>query len=187
MFGVLVVQKQDGICKYIGAISGKLPGNVKCHGLAPSVFDDSVGDYFINKGMTELTEIGSQISTSDSLSEINALKEKRRDKSIALQQRLFENYHFLNLSGKEQSLFKIFKNALNESPPSAAGECAAPKLLQYAIKHQLKPIALAEFWWGNATKKREKNVFYPACKNRCQPILEYMLEDKDLFIQANVI
>ena len=72
-------------------------------------------------------------------------------------------------------------------PPSAAGECAAPKLLQYAIEHQLKPIALTEFWWGNSTKEKTHNVFYPACKNKCRPILEYMLEDTELFINRTQI
>jgi tRNA pseudouridine32 synthase/23S rRNA pseudouridine746 synthase len=94
MFGVLVVQKEDNTLEYLGTISGKLPENAKCNQFVPSVFDDSVGNYFINKGMTELTEIGLQIKTCKSVYEIIALKEDRKQKSIALQQRLFENYHF---------------------------------------------------------------------------------------------
>ena len=80
---------------------------------------------------------------------------------------------------KEKNLLEIFKHSSNRIPPSAAGECAAPKLFQYAIKYGLKPIALAEFWWGgpDKNKEREHRVFYSACKDKCQPILEYMLED----------
>lgn len=183
MFGVLVVQKEDNTYCYLGTVSGKLPGNATCNKFIPSIFDDSVGDFFINKGMTELSEIGNQIKNTNSPSGIISLKEKRKQKSIALQQRLFENYHFLNLSGKEKNLLEIFKSSSHGNPPSAAGECAAPKLLQYAIKHRLKPIALTEFWWGNSIDNKEKKhgAFYPACKNRCRPILEYMLEDTELF------
>jgi len=102
-----------------------------------------------------------------------------------LQQRLFENYHFLNRSGQVQNLLEIFKHSSHGNPPSAAGECAAPKLLQYAIQKQLKPIALAEFWWGSAIAHpgKEQGVFYPACKDKCRPILEYMLEDTELFVK----
>lgn len=183
MFGVLVVQKEDNTLEYLGTISGKLHENAKFNQFVPSVFDDSVGNYFINKGMTELTEIGRQIKTSTSSSEIITLKEDRKQKSIALQQRLFENYHFLNLSGKSKNLLEIFESTSHAYPPSAAGECAAPKLLQYAIQNELKPIALAEFWWGSSIQNKEMihADFYPACKDRCRPILEYMLEDSELY------
>ena len=183
MFGVLVVQKADKTYGYLGTVSGKLLENTKCDNFVPSIFDDTSGDFFINKGMTELSDIGSQIKIADCPSEISSLKEKRKLKSIALQQRLFEHYHFLNLSRKEKNLLEIFKSAALGNPPSAAGECAAPKLLQYAIKHQLKHIAIAEFWWGSAIQNKEKQhtVFYPACKDRCRPILEYMLEDATLY------
>ena len=183
MFGVLVVQKKDKSYGFLGTISGKLPANATCDRFVPSVFDDSTGEYFINKGMTALTAISQQILKTEIPEDIINLKEKRRQKSIALQQRLFENYHFLNLSGQERSLLEIFNPTTNKIPPAAAGECAAPKLLQFAIKNKLKPIALSEFWWGSLNEKKEKahKTFYPACKNQCRPILEYMLEDQDLY------
>lgn len=187
MFGILVVQKEDNTYGYLGTISGKLPGNTTCNKFIPSTFDDSTDDFFINKGMKELTEIGNRIKKANNQSEIIELTENRKLKSFALQQRLFENYQFVNLSGMEKNVLQIFKSSSHGNPPSAAGECAAPKLLQYAFKHQLRPIALAEFWWGNPTKnkEREHKTFYPACKNKCRPILEYMLDDTELFKQAN--
>lgn len=183
MFGILVVQKEDSTYRYLGTVSGKLPNNETCNNFIPSIFDDSIDNFFINRGMTELTEIGAQIKNINNPSEIISLKEKSKQKSIALQQRLFENYHFLNLSGKKKNLLEIFKESTHGNPPSAAGECVAPKLLQYAIQHRLKPIALTEFWWGNSitNKRKEHTVFYPACKDRCRPILEFMLEDTELF------
>jgi len=183
MFGVLVVEKEDRSYGYLGTVSGKLPKKANCAQFIPSVFDDSTGDFFINKGMTEITAIRNQIKKTQTLSEITTLKEKSKEKSIALQQRLFENYHFTSRSGKTKKLIDIFKQSNHAYPPSAAGECAAPKLLDYALEHQLKPIALAEFWWGKAIKKKgmHHKAFYPACKNRCLPILEYMLEDFELY------
>ncbi|SOE23725.1 tRNA pseudouridine32 synthase / 23S rRNA pseudouridine746 synthase [Spirosomataceae bacterium TFI 002] len=183
MFGVLVVQKEDLSYCFIGTVSGKLPLNAQCDQFIPSVFLPSMGDFFINKGMTELTEIGKQIKESMNPVEIDSLKLERSQKSFALQRRLFENYHFMNLSGRYQNLLEIFAGSSHGNPPTAAGECVAPKVLQFAFQHHLKPIALAEFWWGKPIKNDDKKhkAFYPACKDRCRPILEYMLEDTELF------
>jgi len=101
MFGVLVVQKEDHSFGYLGTISGKLPRNETCSKFIPSVFDESTDDFFINSGMKELTEIGKEIKKSTVQSEINELTETRKLKSFALQQRLFENYQFLNLFGEK--------------------------------------------------------------------------------------
>ncbi|WP_353135969.1 pseudouridine synthase [Pseudopedobacter sp.] len=110
-------------------------------------------------------------------SEINQLKELRKEKSAALQQRIFEQYTFLNIDKKQKSLSHIFNEDLGIFPPAGAGECAAPKLLQYAFLNDLKPIAMAEFWWGQSPVseiRRHKN-FYPACRGKCEPILNHML------------
>lgn len=111
------------------------------------------------------------------LSRLQAWKEERKQRSAALQNQLFDQYTFLNYSGKEQSLLRIFKQTTSQTPPAGAGECAAPKLLQFAYLHGLKPIALAEFWWGASPKSevREHQHFYPACRGKCEPILGHML------------
>lgn len=116
------------------------------------------------------------------LEAINQLKEERRIKSGALQQKLFSEYSFLNQFGERKSIGEIFNN----NPPAGAGECAAPKLLHYAFEHHLKPIAMAEFWWGQSPKSeiRKHKQFYPACKSKCEPILlSHML--KGLEMEAN--
>lgn len=111
---------------------------------------------------------------NDFQAKINQLKEERKAKSAALQQKLFQQYSFLNQNGESKSLGTIFE----DNPPASAGECAAPKLLQYAFAHQLKPIALAEFWWGQSPKSeiRKHGHFYPACTGKCKPILAHMLD-----------
>jgi tRNA pseudouridine32 synthase / 23S rRNA pseudouridine746 synthase len=116
------------------------------------------------------------------LETINQLKEERRVKSGALQQKLFAEYSFLNQFGERKSIGEIFNN----NPPAGAGECAAPKLLHYAFENQLKPIAMAEFWWGQSPKSeiRKHKQFYPACKSKCEPILlSHML--KGIEMEAN--
>ncbi len=106
--------------------------------------------------------------------QINQLKEERKQKSSALQQQLFTEYAFLNQYQELKSLAAIFKG----NPPAGAGECAAPKLLHYAFQHNLKPIAMAEFWWGKSPKSevRKHGQFYPACTGKCEPILKHMLQ-----------
>ena len=111
-------------------------------------------------------------------SELTILKQKRKVLSCALQQQLFENYRFLNDQGIYKNLCDIFKETPQQVPPAGAGECAAPKLLHYAFQHQIKPLAMAEFWWGASPKSeiRQHRNFYGACLGKCQPILAHMLE-----------
>lgn len=109
---------------------------------------------------------------------LNALKEQRKTLSNTLQNKLFDNYRFLNIRGEEKSLNAIFKPTSAPIPPAGAGECAAPKLLHFAFKHRFKPLALAEFWWGVSPKSevRQHGKFYPSCHSKCFPILGHMLE-----------
>ncbi len=110
--------------------------------------------------------------------QIEALKNERKERSSSLQQRLFDQYHFLNAQGETRSVLDIFQEAIQLQPPAGAGECAAPKLLQFAYQHMLKPIAMAEFWWGESpnTEVRKHLSFYPACRGKCEPILNHMLQ-----------
>ena len=108
---------------------------------------------------------------------ITSLKKERKEKSNYLQQTLFSKYAFLNQQKELKNLLAIFNDPAIK-PPAGSGECAAPKLLQYAFANHLKPIALAEFWWGispSAAVRQHKN-YYPACQGRCKPILTHMLE-----------
>ena len=111
------------------------------------------------------------------ISEIDIKKEFRKEKSSSLQQKLFDQYHFLNAKGEKRAVIDIFEKAINMLPPAGAGECAAPKLLQHAYEYELKPICLAEFWWGAspASEVRKHGYFYPSCRGKCEPILGHML------------
>ena len=117
---------------------------------------------------------------------ISALKKERKEKSNYLQQTLFSKYAFLNRKKELKNLLSIFNDPAIK-PPAGSGECAAPKLLQYAFANNLTPITMAEFWWGsapNAAIRQHKN-YYPACQGRCKPILTHMLAGTE--IDANLL
>lgn len=110
--------------------------------------------------------------------EITALKEKRTNQSIALQQELFKAYRLLNFKDESSTVLDVFKAFNGDIPPSGTGECALPKLLHFAALNQLKPICFAEFWWGQSPvgEIRKHGHFYPACRAKCEPILGFMLQ-----------
>lgn len=126
-----------------------------------------------------------QLQVDDYQSQITRLKEQRKQRSHQLQHQLFSNYQFLNAQGKIAVLIDLFKNTQSPIPPAGSGECAAPKLLQFAYQHQLKPIAMAEFWWGDSPRSaiRRHGKFYPSCNSKCLPILTHMLQGLD--VEAN--
>ncbi|EOE2118491.1 pseudouridine synthase [Vibrio vulnificus] len=112
------------------------------------------------------------------LTQLDTLKERRKTLSNALQHKLFAQYRFLNVRGEQSDLNAIFAPTTSPVPPAGSGECAAPKLLQYAFTHGLKPLAMAEFWWGVSPKSevRQHKKFYPSCHSKCHPILGHMLQ-----------
>lgn len=118
------------------------------------------------------------VLTQELYAEVTSLKNERAALSAKLQLQLFESYTFLNQFGEESSLLDVFSETVLQKPPSGAGECVAPKLLQYAFLNQLKPICMAEFWWGKSpvSEIRVHQQFYPACRGKCEPILNHMLK-----------
>jgi len=112
------------------------------------------------------------------LLEVQKLKDLRKIKSAQLQKQLFDHYCFLNQYGELKSATSIFESLSAKAPPAGTGDCAAPKLLQYAFANQFKPVDMAEFWWGTSPKNeiRRHGHFYPSCKSKCEPILGHMLK-----------
>jgi len=108
---------------------------------------------------------------------IEAQRRERRERSDQLQQWLFNQFAMVNAQGQRRTLTDIFLPTSQGVPPSGAGECCAPKLLQYAFLHHLKPLCMAEFWHGRSPRMevRHDGQYYPACQGKCKPILEWML------------
>jgi tRNA pseudouridine32 synthase/23S rRNA pseudouridine746 synthase len=115
---------------------------------------------------------------------IHALKEERKQRSATLQGQLFAHYRILNARGEQTDLTTLFAQSIQALPPAGTGECAAPKLLQYAYQQGITPLCMAEFWWGptlaSGTALRRHGAFYPACQSKCGPILGFMLQGLDV-------
>jgi tRNA pseudouridine32 synthase / 23S rRNA pseudouridine746 synthase len=104
---------------------------------------------------------------------ISELKQQRKALSRQLQARMHATYSLTNFSGRSLSLQQLMPGGL----PTGTGDCCAPKLLHYAATHNLKPLAMAEFWWGASSVNQDKiqGEFYGACIERCQPLMGFLL------------
>ena len=113
---------------------------------------------------------------------LKSLQFQRKQMSDELQRWLFAAYRMLNAKGEERDLIDIFREYTHAMPPAGAGDCCAPKLLQYAYQHRLRPVCMAEFWWGEspASEIRHHLHYYPACRSKCLPILTHMLKGLDV-------
>ena len=192
MFGVLVVEKEDVRCKmeegralgFLAAYSGLLEGRNDWDYFVPPVYDAQQPDGYFKTKEWEI----SQLSTLNcQLSIVNCqLDAKRREMSQELQTWLFHQYQLLNARGEVKDLVDIWQDYYDRPklrtkfpmPPGGTGDCCAPKLLQCAYQHGLKPVCMAEFWWGESTKTelRQHLNYYPACRGKCKPILTWMLQ-----------
>lgn len=143
--------------------------------------------------------------------QLTAWKRERKLKSDRLQRWLFSQFSLLNARGESKSLPAIFHDyyllhspariraaggpaaspvrrlsaeslAPSLLPPSGAGECCEPKLLQYAFRKGYTPVSMAAFWWGPSpkTEVRQHGNYYPACNGKCRPILTWMLKGLDV-------
>ena len=143
--------------------------------------NESIADHYELKQLKKywkerLTELEKVVA--DYRIGIDNLKEERKQRSAALQDEIFDQFHFVNKALEKRSVGDIFKDTVEGRPVAGAGECAAPKLFQYAFLNQFEPIALAEFWWGQSpkTEVRIHGHYYPACRGKCEPILGHMLQ-----------
>lgn len=111
-------------------------------------------------------------------SDIEALQAHRKEKTDALQRKLFTSFVLTNALGMRKSVLELFELQGKGLPPSGTGDCAAPKLLHYAFQYGLKPLALTEFWWGASPQSalRRHGYFYPICKGKCEPLMPHLLQ-----------
>lgn len=273
MFGVLVVENEEGERGYLAAFSGKLANSNHLPGFVPPVYDVLKTDGFYKRGEREVNAINARIETLENsvelaatlanlakleeqsaaeltaekkalkaakadrkrqrreaegtlsaeafsqlekelahqsvgrhydlkdltrswekrlgiareelavfTDEIDQLREARKAMSNDLQHRIFAEYRFLDAMGTTRDLTDIFAETIFKTPPAGAGECAAPKLMQFAYLHRLTPLCMAEFWWGQSPRSeiRKHGHFYPACRGKCEPILGHMLAGLDV-------
>ena len=177
MFGVLVVEAPNVECGtttfFLAAYSGLLEGRNDWDYFVPPVFDAQQPDGYFKQQEREIME-----------------SEGHRQMSQDLQLWLFRQYRMLNALGDVKDLVDIWQayhcspriRKRYPLPPGGTGDCCAPKLLQYAYQHGLKPVCMAEFWWGPSPKSeiRQHGQFYPACRGKCKPVLTWMLQGLDV-------
>ena len=180
MFGVLVVKTPTGEIGFLAAFSGNLAGSNHHDYFVPPVYDLLNPDGYFKEEEARISAINVMLNHTNNNNQeiIEALKEERKQRSIALQQWIFEQFRLRNARGEEQDIYSIFTQTAHRNPPAGTGECAAPKLLQYAYLNNLQPLAMAEFWWGDSPKGeiRRHGHYYPACRHKCEPILNFMLQ-----------
>lgn len=183
MFGILVVER-DGDLGYLAAYSGQIDILEDDDFFVPPVFDYLQPDGYFKQEEAVISRINHNIlllendEANDNSKDIDNLKNERKSRSQALQQWLFSHFIMLNANGERRDLLDIFSDTPIKFPPSGAGECCAPKLLQYAFLNGMRPLRIAEFWWGESPKReiRHHLHFYPACRGRCLPILSFMMQ-----------
>ena len=168
MFGVLVAEGG-----FLAAYSGLLEGRNDWDYFVPPVFDAQQPDGYFKTREREIMQ-----------------SEAHKQMSQDLQLWLFRQYRMLNARGQERDLVEIWQDYHPSPrirnkyplPPGGTGDCCAPKLLQYAYQHGLKPVCMAEFWWGPSPKGevRHHGEFYPACRGKCKPVLTWMLQGLDV-------
>lgn len=175
---------------YLVAYSGVINGLIDAEDyFVPPVYDlQSPDDFYLQKDK-EITELNAEIDQLTQLAsnadkqhakilkkQIEPLKNQRRQMSIELQKEIFSHFSFINSDRRYRNIIDIFADAKRGLPPGGSGECAAPRLLQYAYQHDLKPVELVEFWYGRSPLKIQRihGQFYPSCIEKCSPILSYM-------------
>ena len=115
-------------------------------------------------------------------SRLESLKQERKVKSDALQDKLFRHFEMSDKDGNRKNVCEIFKETKTGIPPAGTGECCAPKMIQYAFLNGYKLVAMAEFWYGKtpAAEIRHHLHYYPSCMGKCKPLLTYMLRGIDM-------
>ena len=185
MFGVLVVEMSPGQLGFLAAYSGLLAGRNDWPYFVPPIFDAQQPDGYFKTQEREISRISRSSRSSRDSSDFSS-----KQLSQELQTWLFHQYRLLNARGEVKDLIDIWQEYYNcpkllrkyPLPPGGTGDCCAPKLLQYAYQQGLKPLCMAEFWWGETTKTelRHHLNYYPACRGKCKPVLTWMLQGLDV-------
>jgi len=182
---------------YIAAFSGLLCGTNRIPFFVPPIFDLLPSDGYFQREQREIEEMTKRIAACGGKEEAESLRRERRTRSERLQDWLFGQFECLNAQGERRDILHIFsdyyhahmlrpedyeRNARTHHIPGGTGECCAPKLLQYAYLHHLRPLCMGEFWVGESTggTVRHEGQFYPACESKCRPLLSFMLRGLDV-------
>ena len=191
MFGVLVVERSDGSLAFLAAYSGLLEGRNDWPWFVPPIYDAQQPDGHFKQVERQLSRINEELAVAGLDADAQSqLRERRHQLSMELQQWLFQQYRLLNARGEQRDLVAVWQDYHCSArlrrryplPPGGTGDCCAPKLLQAAYRLGLRPLCMAEFWWGPSPRSdvRHHGQFYPACRGKCKPVLTWMLQGLDV-------
>jgi hypothetical protein len=176
MFGVMVCRTAEGSERVLRAFSGQYNGLWEVEGWAPPLFNVKNFNMIYTDIEPRIKELGRSLQSADRHSpQWRDLTSQRRQLSRLWMLSIHALYTLSNFRGQQRSLSEAF--AGKGGIPTGTGDCCAPKLFNQAIQENLRPLGLAEFYWGreNVSKTRQHGKFYPACASKCAPILGFML------------
>ncbi|MDH3359647.1 MAG: hypothetical protein OEL55_02145 [Desulfobulbaceae bacterium] len=176
MFGVLEYRTPDGDQGVLRAFSGQYNGNWQVEGWAPPLFSEEQWQETNYDTERQIKAIGGrieQLATNDP--QRQKLIQERKTISQQLMKDLHGIYRLTNFRGETKPLKDVFPG--QGGIPTGTGDCCAPKLLNYAARHELIPVGISEFYIGhpNRSKTKQHGKFYPSCAGKCQPILGFLL------------
>jgi len=174
MFGVLECLAADGSTRILRAFSGQYNGLWEIVGWAPPLFDHRQLAAISAATEQEIKRLGVALANAGDPGQRRTLQRRRRQLSQDLMRRIHDLYRLTNFHGREASLAAACGTT---AIATGTGDCCAPKLLNLAARSNLVPLGMAEFFWGRSNRSgtREEGRFYPACVEKCAPILGFML------------
>lgn len=176
MFGIMECLTRDGDRVQLRAFSGQFNGIWEVQGWAPPLFDNQDMTAISFETEKEIKRLGREMILPDcSVERQRELQQQRRGLSQELMRRIHDLYRLTNFHGREARLFSAYNG--RNGMPTGTGDCCAPKLFNLAARQGLIPLGIAEFYWGreNRSGGRQHGRFYPSCREKCAPILGFML------------
>ncbi len=176
MFGVMVCRAADGSERLLHAFSGQYNGIWEVEGWTPPLFNVAAYTRIYTDIEPRIKQLGKSLQlTEHGTAQWRDLSSQRRKISQQWMREIHALYTLSNFRGQQRLLADSF--AGSGGIPTGTGDCCAPKLFNQAVKENLLPLGLAEFYWGreNASQTRKHGHFYPSCTSKCAPILGFML------------
>jgi len=174
MFGVLECADGNGKITFIHAFSGQYNGRWLVNGWAKPLFDVDTWQSINSPAEKKIKAFSRQIEQSNRSPDIQQLKRIRKELSRKLMIKLHKLYQVVNFRGETTDLSSLFPA---NNIPTGTGDCCGPKLLNHAVRNNLRPLSMVEFYMGreNRSSTKKHGHFYSACREKCEPLMGFML------------
>jgi hypothetical protein len=172
MLGILLCKDLNGQLVELKAFSGQFNGRWLVQGWVGPIFCPQAFQELVAPVDRQIKALDHRIAHCGGVGQ-RLLRERRRHLSRQLMEAIHGLYRLHNFRGERALLHQVFQGGI----PTGTGDCCAPKLLCQAARQGLKPVSLAEFYWGreNRSSTRRHGRFYPPCREKCLPLLGWLL------------